>query len=149
MSLDVYLTTREVVLTVPLAEMTSDVPLILGDEWDKFTPYARFDPAANAVVYSRDVEQYSANITHNLNVMADEAGIYQHLWRPDEIGITYAAQLIEPLADGLALLESDPARFSAFNPDNGWGSYNGLVSFVGHYLAACRECPSASVRASR
>ena len=40
---------------------------------------------------------YSANITHNLTKMADEAGIYECLWRPEEIGITKAGQLIEPL----------------------------------------------------
>lgn len=28
-----------------------------------------------------------ANITHNLGRMADEAGIYKHLWRPEEIGM--------------------------------------------------------------
>ena len=33
---------------------------------------------------------YSANITHNLGKMAEEAGIYKHLWRPEEIGITKA-----------------------------------------------------------
>ena len=27
-------------------------------------------------------ELYSANITHNLTGMADAAGIYMHLWRP-------------------------------------------------------------------
>ena len=29
--------------------------------------------------------------------MAKEADIYQHLWRPDEIGITKAAELIPPI----------------------------------------------------
>lgn len=33
---------------------------------------------------------YDANITHNLNRMADEAGIYEHVWRPEEIGVTTA-----------------------------------------------------------
>jgi len=40
---------------------------------------------------------YDANITHNLGEMADEAGVYKHLWRPEEIGLTKAAELIEPL----------------------------------------------------
>lgn len=94
-------------------------------------------------------EIYGANITHNLNKMAAEAGIYEHLWRPEEIGITTAAQLIEPLRAGLALLKSDPARFEAFNPSNGWGSYEGLVSFVERYLEACEEAPDAEVSVSR
>jgi len=88
---------------------------------------------------------YTANITHNLNKMAQEAGIYEHLWRPDEIDITNAGQLIGPLREGLALLKSDPNRFEAFNPENGWGTYEGLVSFVEKYLAACEENPDADV----
>ena len=40
---------------------------------------------------------YSRNITHNMNKMADAVGLYKPLWRPDEIGITKAAQLVEPL----------------------------------------------------
>ena len=94
-------------------------------------------------------EVYSRNITHNLNRMADAAGIYQHLWRPDELGITTAGELIEPLAEGLANLNADPGTFEKLNPENGWGSYEGLVNFVTEYLAACREHPDAAVRVSR
>jgi hypothetical protein len=92
---------------------------------------------------------YDANITHNLGAMAREAGIYQHLWRPDEIGITKAEQLIEPLTVGLALLRSDEPRFRAFDCPNGWGRYEDLISFVENYLAACIENPDAAVSAGR
>lgn len=64
---------------------------------------------------------YEANITHNLNTMADEAGIYNHLWRPEEVGARVARDLIKPLSVGLALLLSDPERFKKINPENGWG----------------------------
>lgn len=92
---------------------------------------------------------YQANITHNLGKMAAEAGIYQHLWRPDEIGVTKAEQLIEPLTRGLELLKSDPVRFEAFNSPNGWGTYQHFVPFVERYLEACKENPGAEVRACR
>lgn len=88
---------------------------------------------------------YTANITHNLGKMAEEAGIYYLLWKPEAVGVTTAKQLIEPLTAGLALLESDPERFRKFNPENGWGSYEGLVGFVREYLAACKENPDATV----
>lgn len=97
----------------------------------------------------RPVQIYERNITHNLNKMADEAGIYMHLWRPDEIGITKACQLIEPLTAGLALLESDPARFTPFNSPNGWGMYPHLVEFVRDYLESCIANPDAAVEVSR
>ena len=97
----------------------------------------------------RKTEVYSANITHNLGDMARAADIYQHLWRPEEIDITKAIQLVEPLRAGLALLKSDPERFEKFNSPNGWGMYEHFVPFVEKYLAACEENPDADVRASR
>jgi hypothetical protein len=97
----------------------------------------------------RPTEVYSANITHNLGRMAKEAGIYQALWRPEEIGITTAGQLIEPLTAGLALLKSDPPRFEAFNSPNGWGMYEHFVPFVEGYLAACKANPDAEIEVSR
>ena len=93
----------------------------------------------------RETEVYSRNITHNMSTMALEAGIYKHLWRPDEIGVEPAAQLVEPLRGGLALLRSDPDRFCKLNPVNGWGSYEGLIEFVESYLAACEQDPDAKV----
>lgn len=94
----------------------------------------------------RPTEVFAGNVTHNLNKMADAAGIYQHLWRPEEIGITKAAQLIEPLTAGLARLRASPDEFKKFNPENGWGNYETLVEFVGRYVAACIESPDAEVR---
>lgn len=115
-------------------------------EWD-----ARF-PGLEPVVAIKDANEesvYHANITHNLNKMAAEAGIYEVLWRPDESGIEYAEQLIVPLRLGLALLKSDPSRFEPFNPENGWGDYSGLVRFVENYLEACEKYPAAKVRVWR
>jgi hypothetical protein len=103
-------------------------------------------------VYLKEVRLmtiYDRNITHNLNKMADAAGIYKHLWRPEEIGITKAVQLVEPLREGLALLLSDPERFKEFDPENKWGDYDGLVDFVRSYLAACEENQNATVEVSR
>lgn len=98
---------------------------------------------------TRPTQVFEANVTHNLNNMAEAAGIYMHLWRPDEIGFTKAEQLIEPLKNGLVLLKSDPVKFKAFSPSNGWGSYEGLVKFVEEYLNACIANPDADVRVSR
>lgn len=97
----------------------------------------------------RPTAVYTSNITHNLTRMAEEAGIYKHLWRPEEIGITTAGQLIDPLTAGLALLKSDPPRFKAFDAPNGWGTYKDFVPFVEHYLEACREEPDALVSVCR
>jgi hypothetical protein len=103
-------------------------------------------------VYLKEIRMttiYDANITHNLVDMAEDAGIYQHLWYPNEIGITKASQLIDPLQKGLALLKSDTARFERFNSTNGWGIYEHFVLFVEKYLAACEDNPDAIIEVSR
>jgi len=92
---------------------------------------------------------FESNITHNLGVMADSAGVYEELWRPSEIGIDKAGLLIDPLDRALKLLESDPKRFEKFDTNNGWGTYDSLVSFIREYLKACKENPDASVSVSR
>jgi hypothetical protein len=97
----------------------------------------------------RPTEVYSRNITHNLNKMAMEAGIYEALWRPEEIGIVRADQLIEPLTVGLDKLKADPEHYQKFNAPNGWGMYEHFVPFVEDYLEACKENPDAEVNVSR
>jgi len=97
----------------------------------------------------RTTSVFEYNITHNLNTMAEEAGIYKELWRPEELQITKAEQLIKPLTDGLALLIAEPERFKKLNPENGWGDYEGLVTFVSKYLEACNDYPDAEIEASR
>ena len=92
---------------------------------------------------------YEANITHNLGAMAKEAGIYKHLWRPEELGIIKASELIEPLTEGLKKLHAEPERLKCFEPENKWGRYENLVDFVKSYLEACEDYPNALVSVSR
>ena len=89
------------------------------------------------------------NITHNLNKMAEAAGLYEVLWRPEEIGITSASQMIPLLEKGLKELEANPVKYKAFNPSNGYGNYNNLVNFCYETLKLCREYPDAIVEACR
>lgn len=81
--------------------------------------------------------------------MAAAAGIYYALWRPGEVGITKASDLIEPLEKGLTLLNADPYLFEALNAANGWGTYKHFVPWVEEYLDACKKYPDALVEASR
>jgi len=94
-------------------------------------------------------EGYSRNITHNLGKMASEAGIYKAVWRPEEIGITKAAQLIEPLRAGIALMKYNRPRFEKHNAANGWGLYEHFLPWLEDYLAACEANPNADVSVSR
>lgn len=92
---------------------------------------------------------YDANITHNLTSMANEAGIYEILWRPEENNITKASQLIAPLSDAIKLMKKDPERFKKHNSSNGWGSYKNFLPWLIEYLAACEKMPNAKVFANR
>lgn len=94
-------------------------------------------------------EGFSQNITHNLNKMADEAGIYGIVWRPAENGITTARQLIEPLRKAIADMKADPERFKKHNAPNGWGLYENFLPWLEKYLKACEEMPDAAVSVSR
>jgi len=102
-------------------------------------------------VHEKETRDYffDDNITHNLSEMAEAAGIYEHLWRPEEIGVEKASQLIEPLKGGLRKLKKSPEKYRKYNPDNGWGTYEGLVEFVERYLAACVAHPDAAVSVHR
>jgi hypothetical protein len=92
---------------------------------------------------------FQNNITHNLVPMAHLAGLYQYVWRPEENGINTAADMIPHLEQGLSNLLDTSQKFMHLNPDNGWGSYDGLVMFIQQYLRACKEYPDALVEACR
>ena len=92
---------------------------------------------------------YAANITHNLGKMAGEAGIYEALWRPEEINKEKAGDIIELLEVGLADLKARPEHFEQFNSPNGWGMYEHFVPFVEKYLNACKEYPKYLIEISR
>lgn len=94
-------------------------------------------------------EVYSGNITHNLIKMADACGLYKPLWRPEELNILTAKDLVIPLAQGLATLVKEEKAMQCFNPPNGWGTYQNLVAFTANYLLACIKYPDATVKACR
>lgn len=151
MSLDVYLESGNFYKTKAETEIyireNGQTKSISRQEWDELYPGQEPVTIDSEDVFDNTV--YHANITHNLNEMAEKAGIYKYLWRPDEINIQTAEQLIEPLTEGLKLLESDPEKFKLLNPENGWGNYELLVNFVKNYLAACLQHKDAKVSVSR
>lgn len=93
---------------------------------------------------------FHLNVTHNLNKMAEEAGVYHAMWHPETFAATPRAYDIEPLLrQGLQSLRSYPERFTAHEPTNKWGTIDSLSNAVTRYLEACRMYPEAVVRVSR
>lgn len=160
MSLDVYLVRPE--STPELDSLTHKIFVREGGtvrevsqkEWDE--RYPGREPYMLRGV-TKTTEIYSANITHNLVPMAKEVGLHVPLWRPEELddlpngdlGIVLARDLIKPIRDGLEALLADRERLLEFNPTNGWGNYDLLVSFTADYLAACETNPDCRVEVSR
>jgi len=89
------------------------------------------------------------NITHNLNRMAEEAGVYDVLWRPEENGVKLAVQLVKPLEAAIEMMMADPSRFQAHDAPNGWGTFEQFLPWLVKVLHACRAHPEAEVRAGR
>lgn len=91
---------------------------------------------------------FEANITHNLSIMAGNAGVYDACWHPENIADEpTAADIIPILEEGIKKLESDPEYFKQFDAKNGWGTYDDFVPWLKRYLEACREYPDATIRA--
>ena len=98
----------------------------------------------------RTFEVFEVSYTHNCNKMAAEAGIYEYVWRSDECeDVAKTGDLIEPLRNGIKLMEDEPQRFIALNPENGWGSYDTFLPWLLKYLQACIENPNASIYVGR
>jgi len=107
------------------------------------------------LMVTQPVSVYSGNITHNLGKMSSHTQLnngmtlYDVLWRPDENGFKYAKDIAELLDLGWNILLAEPEFFKTFDPENGWGSYDGLCNFVYRYRNACWDNPDAELRVSR
>jgi hypothetical protein len=107
------------------------------------------------LMVTKPVSVFTQNITHNLGKMAgnvvfeDGLTLYDILWRPDEHGFVYAKGIADYLDIGFNILLSEPDYYKTFNPENGWGSYDGLVNFVYNYRNACWDNPEAELSICR
>jgi len=105
---------------------------------------------------------YEANITHNLGKMAG-AVLCFHLENdyPDEKkyitlhdilwhGSGQSAKVITPMLEvGLKELIENEVELCEYIPENGWGSYAGLIKFTRELLFACKEFPETTLRCHR
>lgn len=117
----------------------------------------------------KEEELYWGNITHNLGVMADEAGLYEALWRPYKLFDDYnipekdydgeyeyakkhqviASDIIKVIEVGLQKMKDNPEHYKTFDSPNGWGLYINFIPFIEKYLAALKKYPESIVSISR
>ena len=156
MSLDVYLympkteTKPNPIREAIFIRENGQTKEITRKEWDE--RYPGREPSVVTVGGTDDSEDecvFEYNITHNLGTMAELAGVYKAIWRPEEIDVTHAFQLIPLLEQGLKFLSENEVECQKVAPSNGWGTWAGLLTFVGEYLDACRKYPQAVISVSR
>ena len=100
---------------------------------------------------------FSKNITHNINTMADnvpvgnDTTLYDIMWDLEDKlhNSTKAKQIAIPLTNALIYINTHEKELSEYNPENGWGSYYNLQSFVEQYLIACCTYPNARIKIRR
>ena len=84
---------------------------------------------------------FDSNYTWNIGPMLHAVGCNPRDWNQRK-GLSVAAML----ADALALLEADPEKFRAMNPENEWGSYDSMLEeWLWPLHTACRKWPHATV----
>jgi len=92
----------------------------------------------------RSDEEVNVNITYNLSRMWREAGFDDKACDSGR-----AVDIIENVTKAIQTLRSDPVRFRAMNPSNGWGSYEGLIEALERLRTACEEHPDGTLRTWR
>ena len=84
---------------------------------------------------------YDGYLTHNLAPMAKACGLYDIFW--SEHKQTFAEEMLPQLKAGYLMLISNPVRFKKYNPENGFGSYDGFVEMLHGFIKICEENPKA------
>lgn len=89
---------------------------------------------------------FEGEVSADLVPIAKKAGIYQHVWHPDELKISRAKELISPIENAIKDMDADMPAFEALNGDDEFGTAKNLKEFLGIYLDACNTYPKAHVR---
>ena len=166
MSLDVYLTER-----TPIKKKGTGVFIRKNGQTVELTIEEVKEKFPDAEVEENEFETsevFNYNITNNLTEMANACGLYEPLWRPHLLKSNWidtqdykkeyrfetdnpseAWEIIPKLKEGIEELKSNPEKYKKYNPDNGWGNYEGLLKFAEEYLKACENYPNAIIGVSR
>lgn len=111
--------------------------------------------------YDQSADVWWANITHNMNKMADaipvstnddrmEATLYDYVWRPEEQREKVdSIVMLRVLTEGINYMISHRKELLRFNPGNGWGSYDSFLKWLINYKEACEDHPGCDVYVSR
>ena len=93
-------------------------------------------------------EDYHLQITHNLNKVVSACGelvgksYYEAIWRPDtltglENGKVPVLFIVSYLPDLIRDLIKYESVLTQYLPENGYGTFEGLIEFLCNYLKEC------------
>ena len=86
---------------------------------------------------------WDRNYTHNTNRMLRAAGFGFR-----DIDGMSAADAVARIEDAIRELKANPDRYREMNPENGWGSYEGILDVLCEFAQACHEHPKTTVAVS-
>lgn len=88
----------------------------------------------------------SLNCTHNVSTMVRDACPSLGWLELDGIS---GEQSLPSLTEAYIKLKKDPKKYTAMNPNNGWGSYEGLLEFLKNAIYLALDNPSLIWKTSR
>lgn len=91
----------------------------------------------------REVDIYETNITYNLSKMYYKAVDEEKgLRKFDGMKCIDAIPVLEK---AIADMIKNKSEYEKYNPENGWGSYDGLLSRFEEMLKICKENPDGII----
>lgn len=87
----------------------------------------------------------SHNATHNLMPMWSKAGCYSALY---ESHGKPAKEILSPLIQGLTDMLKNSEEYRKLEPSNGWGDYDGAISFLVQVIKDCASNPDTNIEVS-
>jgi hypothetical protein len=93
-----------------------------------------------------DVEVFATNYTSNVAGMwrfaMERSGAGMEVWQTGGMTGAEAAPLLE---GALSHMQAFPVLYGPFEPDNGWGNYEGAMKFLYETVEACEAHPLAKL----
>lgn len=97
----------------------------------------------------------NTNITHNLNIIAQELGFYEILWRPDEtVGLfkdpknILASEILPYYLKAYITILEKGESVKHLLPSNGWGTLECFHRVLSTCIFMCTKYPAAIIRIS-
>ncbi len=93
------------------------------------------------------------NITHNMGEMARNIPVgdkwtwtlYDVMWHGDENNLINTNDITVFLQNAVRYMKKNKEELQKFNPENGWGDYDGLLKTVEDFLESCVEFPNCRI----